>query len=287
MIRRSRSRLLALTVLLVALATGCTQFNLRKSMNEAHRLFNQKKYEEAVTAYEKVLTIDSSNWTAKFQIALAYMALYHPGSNHPKDKEFATKAIAGFEGLLNVPAPDAATEEKVREYYSAMLASAEEFDKAIAYYEAILAKEPKNTKAVEKLATLYHDDKKQFSPAMKYYEMLAELEPTKEHFYIVGQRYWNRSFNGAKEGTISIEERQNCINKGMEYLDKAMKLDPNYFEPTIYQSLLWRQKQQVAQDLGDLVTANDAFQKAEELKKKAVEIRAKQPKNTPAVPNPA
>ncbi len=278
-------RLLTLVLLaaMVALTVGCDGLTIRKATNEGHRLFNQQKYLEAITAYEKILKLDPKNWVANYQIALAYTALYHPGSTHPMDKEYAEKATKGFEAMLQMTPPSPEAMEKVRDYYLAVLNSSEQYDKAIEYYEALLKAEPNNIKVLEKLAVLYYEKRKVFTPAMQAYEKLAELDSqNKERWYTVGQRYWNRSYSGNKEGTISIEERQLAITKGMEALDKALKLDPEYMEAIAYYNLLWRERSQVLNSLGDLVGANEAFQKAEDLKKRAVEIRDKKKAAKPA-----
>lgn len=271
-----RPKTLVLLIAMITLTVGCDGLSIRKATNEGHRLFNQQKYLESITAYEKILKIDPKNWLAHYQISLAYTALYHPGSTHPMDKEYAEKATAGFEAMLQMTPPKPQDMEKVREYYVALLSSSEQYDKAIEYYEALLKAQPNDIKVLEMLAVLYYDKRKVFTPAMQAYEKLADIDPSNPvRWYTIGQRYWNRSYSGNKEGTISIEERQLVITKGMEALDKALKLDPEYMEAIAYYNLLWRERSQVLQMLGDNVGANEAFDKAKELQKRAIEIRDK------------
>ena len=278
-----RPKTLVLLVAMIALTVGCDGLSIRKATNEGHRLFNQQKYLESITAYEKILKIDPKNWLAHYQIALAYTALYHPGSTHPMDKEYAEKATAGFEAMLQMTPPKPQDMEKVREYYMALLNSSEQYDKAIEYYEALLKAQPNDIKVLEMLAVLYYDKRKVFTPAMQAYQKLAELDPQNPvRWYTIGQRYWNRSYSGNKEGTISIEERQLVITKGMDALDKALKLDSEYMEAIAYYNLLWRERSQVLQMLGDNVGANEAFDKAKELQKRAIEIRDKKKSQKPA-----
>lgn len=270
--------LLVTSLAVFSMTTGCDFIGKRKALNEGHRLFRAEKYTEAIEAYKKVLAIAPKDWDASYQIAVAYTALYHPGSLHPVDKEYAEKATTGFEELLQMNPPSDRPEamDKVREYYVALLTSSEQYDKAIEYYEALRKATPNDVKVLEKLAVLYYDKKRQFTPAMEAYIKLAEIDPqNRERWYTIGQRYWNRSYTGNKEGTISIEDRQICISKGMEALDKALKLDPEYMEAIAYYNLLWRERSQVLQMLGDLVGANEAFQKAEELKNRASELNKK------------
>ncbi len=268
--------LLVTTLLLVSFAARGDETQRQAAFDAANRLFNQQKYQESIVAFEKVLEHEPNDWAAHYQVALAYTALYHPGSTNPLDQEYARRATAEFEQLLQmsppIDQPDA--KEKVVEYYLAMLSSSEQYDKAIEYYETLRVQSPFDLKVLEMLGVLYYDKKRVFKPAMEVYERLAELDPrNRERWYTVGQRYWNRAYTGNKEGTISVDERLNCIKWGMAALDEALRLDPDYMEAIAYYNLLWREQSQVLRQLGDDAGADAAFEKAQELQKRAIALR--------------
>jgi tetratricopeptide (TPR) repeat protein len=129
-------------------------------------------------------------------------------------------------------------------------------------------------KAIEMLVELYYNKNHEFKPAMELYERLAELDSRNpERWYTVGQRYWNRAYTGNKEGTISVDERLNCIKWGMAALDEALRLDPDYMEAVAFYNLLWREQSQVLRQLGDDVGAYAAFERAKDLEKRATVLR--------------
>src|SRR5262245_12738604 len=113
----SRKRL-GILVLLVALAgtARCNTIRERVLLNNGHKLFKAQKYEEAIEEYKKILAFDKDNWAANYQIAMSYLAMYHPGSTHPKDLEYADKAMAGYEALMKLQAPRPEIAQKVEDY---------------------------------------------------------------------------------------------------------------------------------------------------------------------------
>ncbi len=272
MSRRSLS-FLAAAALTVVLA-GCDTVQMHYLMNEGNKLYTAQKYDEAVATYQKVLRIAPDDWQANYQIAVSYLASYHPGSTHPKDLKYADDAIQALERLMKLKAPDEATVEKVRSYYVGLLSAANMTDKAISFYDGLLKQDPRNPVNAAQLAQLYAK-KGDFPNALKYFEKRAEMEPAnKEAWYTIGVVCWERSYRGGV--TVSMEERQQLIDKGMAALKKALSLDPEYFEALSYVNLLYREQAKVLQASGNLEGAQKATADADAIVKKAVEIRKKQ-----------
>ncbi|MFN7967286.1 MAG: hypothetical protein U0V87_16535 [Acidobacteriota bacterium] len=266
--------LLVITVLLLTnVAHGGDDAARRALVEKAQKLFRASRFEEAIEVYRQVLETAPHDWEANYRIALAYTVLYHPGSTDPLDKEYVDKATAGFEALLQMTPPSPEDMDKVRNYYMAVLDSSEQYDKAIEYCRMLLEAQPNDISTLERLAVLYYEKQKVFTPAMQVYEKLAELDPkNRERWFAIGQRYWNRSYVGSKEETISIDERQRCIDLGMRAMDEALRLDQNYLEALAYYGLLWHERSQVLQMLGDTIGADEARARAEDLKQKVLEV---------------
>lgn len=270
---------MALAVLLSGAAASCSSFKIRAAMGQGNRLYKAEKYEEAIAEYKKILEIDPDHWDANYQTAMSYLAMYHPGSTHPKDKEYAERAAEYFERLLTkLQAPSPQVREKVQNYYLGLLTSADQADKAAAYMEGLLEKDPKNTALMGQLAQIYIK-KGDFANALKTYKMKAELEPNnKENWYTIGVLCWARSYHGKM--ALPLQEREQAVAQGMEALEKALALDPDYFEAVSYLNLLYRQKQEILQTYGRLEEAQKAYLKAEELLSRALELRKKQQQPT-------
>lgn len=264
---------LMLGVLALAL-TGCDSIRFRYYMNEANKAFKSQRYEEAIGLYQKVLSVAPSDWTASYQVAVSYLAMYHPNSTHPKDLEYAGKAATALEKLLAMKAPDNETAEKVRGFYIGLLQANNQADKAITFYEELVKKEPNNAVFAAQLAGLYAK-KPDFPNALKWFQKRAELEPTnKEAWYTIGVLCWERSAKGGL--LVSDQERQETlIPTGMKSLEKAISLDPDYFESLVYINLLYREKAKLASAAGDQAAFQEAMDKSKEFTQKAQEARKK------------
>ncbi len=277
-----KGRAVALGVLLAGTAISCGTLKIRMAMGEGNRLYKAERYEEAIAEYKKILDIDPDHWDANYQIAMSYLAMYHPGSTHAKDKEYADRASEYFERLLTeLEAPSPEVREKVQNYYLGLLTSADRADRAADYLQGLLAKDPRNTGLMAQLAQIYMK-KGDFPSALKYYKMKAELEPgNKENWYTIGVLCWARSYHG--KATVSVVEREQAVAEGMQAIEKALAIDPDYFEAVSYLNLLYRQKQEILQTYGKLQEAQEAYLKAEELLARAMELRKKQAQAAPAV----
>ena len=92
--KTSRSWLALPIVAAIFLAPACTRFKEQVLLKKGNELYTAQKYEEAIKQYEQLLKLDPTSWDGNYLTAVSYLALYHPGSEHPKDKEFAEKGLA-------------------------------------------------------------------------------------------------------------------------------------------------------------------------------------------------
>jgi tetratricopeptide (TPR) repeat protein len=149
---------------------------------------------------------------------------------------------------------------------------------AIGYFEDYLKKTPKDTAAMQKLAFLYAKSGK-FNESLQWYQRRAQVEPNNaEAYYVIGVICWEKSY---KFADVTHEEREKLIKTGMDALDRAIKINPNYADAYLYMNLLYREKaKQISLDPAtvpeDKVDEyNSYLAKAKELLDKAQEIRKK------------
>lgn len=271
--RTSRSWLVLPILAAIVLGQGCQKVRETALMKKGNELYTAQKYDEAIQQYAEILKIDPTSWDANYLTSVSYLALYHPGSEHPKDKEYAEKGLAAFEKTLQLTAPDPDVREKTEKFYLSFLDSTGDKDKAIAYLEKQLAGRPNDLALINQIATLYQK-KGDFRKALEYFEKRANMDPTnKETWYTLGVNCWARSYHGTKNGTVSQEEREAVVERGIKALDKALELDPNYFEALSYINLLYREKSQALRDVGKNLESAEAWTKADEYQKKAIELQ--------------
>ena len=263
----------ALAVALMVVTSGC-KFQERMHLKNGNALLNAQKYEQAIEEYKKLLAVNPDSWDGNYNTAISYLALYHPGSEHPKDKEYAQKGIAAFEKTLSLTPPSDEAREKTEKFYLGFLDSTGEKDKAIAYLEGQLKQRPTELPLINQIANLYQK-KGDFENSLNYFEKRAQMEPnSKEAWYTLGVNCWARSYHGGV--TVSQEERERVVDRGIAAFEKALAIDPNYFDALSYINLTYREKSKALAAVGRIDEANAAYQKAEEYKKKATDLRAAQ-----------
>lgn len=254
----------------LTLSVACESVQVRVHLKHGNQLYNAQKYEEALAEYQKILALEPDDWKANYLTAASYLALYHPGSTHPKDVEYAEKAIAAFERCLALQAPKEEL-EKVRNFYLGLLTQTNKIDKAAAYLEGLLKQAPQDTSLMTQLAGLY-TKQGDFNRALQYYEMRTQADPSnKEAWYTVGVVCWDRSYHGGPQ--ISQEEREQVIERGIAALKKALELDPRYFEALSYINLLYKEKSKALVVVGKYDEAREAYATSDEYMKKALEVR--------------
>lgn len=253
---------------------GCAKLNAKREVKEGNDLYKAKKYEEAVQKYKSALEKDPSLDTVYLNLGLTYMALYVPGSTHPKDMEYVENAVAAFKEYQKRYPDDA----KVNEYLVTMYLNADRKEDAIKYFEEQLSKDPSNTAFMQKLAFLYAQTGK-FDEALKWYQRRANVEPDNpEAYYIIGVICWEKSY---KFADVTPEERERLVRIGQDALEKAIKINPNYSDAFLYMNLIYREKAKlismdpsnVPEDRVD--EYNSLLEKAKEFQEKAIQLRQK------------
>jgi tetratricopeptide (TPR) repeat protein len=270
----SRSWLALTIVAAIVIGTGCQKFKETALLKKGNELYTAQKYEEAIAQYDELVKLNPKSWDGNYLTAVSYLALYHPGSEHPKDKAYAEKGIAAFERTLELTPPSPDDREKTEKFYLSFLNSTGDKDKAIAYLEKQLASRPNDLVLINQIATLYQKNGN-FTKALEYFEKRANMDPkNKETWYTLGVNCWARSYHGGV--AVSQEEREQVVDKGIAALDKALAIDPNYFDALSYINLIYREKAKALAAVGKNAEAGQAYAKADEYQKQAIDLRKAQ-----------
>ncbi len=98
----------------------------------------------------------------------------------------------------------------------------------------------------------------------------ASLAPDNPQGYqLVATYYWEKT---SKDHRLSDAQKKDYINQGLQNVDKALQLNPNYVDAIIYKGLLYRQQALVEKDRAKQLQLLDD---AGTLQKKAIELRKK------------
>ena len=251
----------AVTSLLMVVGAGCTQLKARDRVNKGVHAFKAAKYAEAVDHFQAATEIDPTFDTARLYLATAYYQQYIPGAESPENLAMASKAR-------------------------------DEYNK-------VLEKDPKNALALASIASLFFHQKK-WDEAEQWNKRLIEADAkNKEGHYTLGVIAWTRSFSKrmearaklgmkpedpgpVKDAKVRAELRAELlpmVDSGIEHLQQALGIDPEYDDAMAYMNLLHRERADMQNDVAeykkDVAAADDWVEKTMEVKKVKQERAAK------------
>jgi len=254
------ARLTVLAALLCALGTttGCNFLKSRDQLTKGVAAFKSAQYEQATNFFQKAVELDPKNGTAKLYLATTYASQVVPNLTTPDNLAMANKAISGFQEYLQTTPDDVTALKQI----ASINRNIQKFDLAKEYELKVIAA-PKAT------------------------------DPDKsEAYYIVGVVDWTLAYKNAlnvlagegmttvngltgdpkksKNACAKIEEQNTAlVTEGMDVLNKAIALNPNYDDAMQYLQLMYRLKAE--QECGgnadaarkqDLASADEWSQKA-------------------------
>ncbi len=269
---RSRLRLVMAVgglVLLGTTLTGCQrvvdQFKAKQMIRKGNTYFKEQLYEDALKQYEAAMKLDPTEVRIKKFVAMANMAVYSPGSQHPKDLQALETAIKNFKEYLAVKPQD----EGAAKFLVTTYMNSRRYDDAIQYFKDLIKAQPTNRQAVQTIAMLYAK-KGDFEQSMEWQDNLSKLDPTNaEVFYTIGVTCWDKAYNTPPD-QMDGEARKALVDRGMAALEKANTLRADYFEAMLYVNLLYREYAKLE---NDPAKKQELLDKAAEWQTKALAAR--------------
>ncbi len=268
---RSPRVAVAALVLLAASLSGCNKIKARQEIKKGNEFFKATQYQAALANYLEAQRLDPGEKRLDKFIGETYMALYQPGSKHPKDLEFAGNAIKRLQSYLAAYPND----KKVREYLVSMYLALDRYDDAIGFYQDLLKSNPNDVKAMTSLAAMYFK-KGDFQSGLEWEKKRAALEPQNpEPYVMVGVQAWDRSYHYPD---IPPDVRAKIIGDGMDALQMALKIKPENFDALTYMNLLYREKAKIEPDDAK---KQEYVAEADKYRQQALDLRKKSLATTP------
>lgn len=266
-----------LAALLLVSAVGCGKVQARAELKKGNSYYQQEQYSKAMDRYQKGLELDPDATFAWRSLGLSALALYRPGDEDPKNKQYATTAIDAFEKYL-AEYPD---DEKVEDYLMATYVNAEKYQEALAFIDRRLQEKPE---AAAKLQTSRINILTKADRLEEAFKMVSNLQGDEKAkaLYSIGTMAWDKAYHDP--GQLDYESKNQLIDMGIDAEKQALAVKPDYVEAMIYYSLLLREKAKVETDgtkrLEYQAEADTWLKKALELRKKKAAQPAPAPANT-------
>ncbi len=250
---KSKAVMVLAIAAMTVFATSCEKLKARDQLNKGVQAFKSAQYPAAVECFKTAVNYDPSFATARLYLATAYMQQYIPGADSPENMQMAQAAYDQF--------------------------------------QKVLAQDPKNELAVASIASLLFNEKK-LDEAAQWYQRLIQLNPkNKEAYYTLGVIAWTKALVSDGEARAKLGMKPDdpgplkdkkvraevaakngpIVDEGINDLNKALGIDPEYDDAMAYENLLYRQKADLEDSSeaykADTDKANDFFQKTIDTRK--------------------
>jgi tetratricopeptide (TPR) repeat protein len=205
-------------------------------------------------------------------------------------KKVRTNTLAALAGIYSEPPKQDDT--KAFEYMSQLLQEApndtknlyaianlhEKFNQipeAATAYKKVVELNPSDAKACGALAAFYNkplwDSRSRFDEAIDTLERCASLDPNDASgFYKVATFFWDKAY---RDPMLNDQQKDEYANKGLDAIDKSLKVKPDYWEALISKGLLYRVKASVAKNPKERA---EFLEQAATLQKLALDMRKQQ-----------
>jgi tetratricopeptide (TPR) repeat protein len=231
---------------------------------------NKAHLDEAIKQYRASLEANTGATEnlkkARFNSLAALTAIY---SDAPY-KDF-DQALSFAEQLVKENPTDAKNLFAMANLYEKF----EKIDKAEETYKKVTEVNPNDPKACAALAGFYNkalwNGRSRFDDAIGTLQRCATIDPNDPTgFYKVAVFFWDKAF---RDPLITEKQKDEFADKGLESIDKALAIKPDYVDGLVYKGLLLRVKAQVTNNMR---LRKEYLEQAATMAKQAKELRAQQ-----------
>jgi tetratricopeptide (TPR) repeat protein len=249
--RLSRSRIcaIAILVLFVGAGAGCSligKVRAKNELNEAAKAYKEGHFEDAEQHARKALAFDPDNRTATIFVARIVHQQYKPGVDAPDNIQKARDAIEAYKRVLQI--------------------------------------DPKSEEAFQAISYLYaaikDDDNLRQWISARANDSNETNEKRADAYAILAGKDWDCSYKVtelpevkvvATEGKVNYQKPkdpkdfdriQQCVTRGLEEAETAIKYDPN-------NEKAWSYKTNLLMEAAKIATMNSEADKASQYEKQA------------------
>ena len=244
-------------------------------------LYQQQEFKKAAALYEEAIANDPGLSVAYFYLANSYDNLFKPSrKGEPENDAYLTKAVeyyklAGeketdktlrtrsFQFLIAAYGPDKLNDPAQQEpivnrmiqldpqdpdnYFALAKIREDAGDYPKAEEVLLQAKQarPNDPQVYLQLAGFYNRQE-EFEKTIEALTQRAAIEPNNpEAYYTISTYYWDKAY---RDFRLKEPEKKEFVLKGVEQVDKALQLKPDYMEALTYKNLLLRLQANLEKD---------------------------------------
>jgi len=263
---RKPGAILSAAALLLALgAAGCAKLKARDDLNKGVQAYNNAQFEQAIEYFKDATENDPKLTNAQLFLAQAYAQQYIPGAPSEENKRNGEQAIAVWKKVLDSNPNNTTALAGIGSMYYSMAGSPfnrDMMEQAKSYQEKALALNPNDATAYYWIGVIDYwiafrsNAQLRADYNQKAKKPLRPLDPLP-----------------AKVRDDFVQKEGDTVKEGMDNLNHALQIKPDYANAMAYLNLLLREKADMEGD----PAARDADEKqADQLLDKVKEINQRQ-----------
>jgi tetratricopeptide (TPR) repeat protein len=279
-----------------------------KAFKDANQAYQHQDYKKSAELYEDALKANPSLVQAYFYLGNSYDNLWKPSKKgDPANDALLAKAADNYQKSAEKLTSDKPENAKLKTLSLQYLVATYGSDKlndpgrSAPVVQRMIEMDPSDPQNYFVLAKIYEDSNdfakaeqtlqqaKQAKPndssvymqlagfynrrgqfdktidALKQRAAISQNDP--EAFYTIATFYWDKAF---RDKTLKDPVKRDYAQKGLEAVDHALQIKPDYLEALVYKGLLLRLQAALEKDRGKQL---DLIKQAEDLQKKAESLR--------------
>ncbi|HZU08410.1 MAG TPA: tetratricopeptide repeat protein [Pseudacidobacterium sp.] len=210
---------------MLTMVTGCNRLKARDQLNKGVAAYKNARYEEAIGHFQNAVNLDPSLPMAKLYLATAYAQQVVPDLKTPENLKNANLAIEGFQDVLKKDPKDVSSLKGIASLYFQI----DEFDKAKEWQQKVLAVDPQDAEAAYTIGVIDWG--------------IAHKNQVEALSAVGLQDQGDGNPKMPKAACQKLAEQNGpLVSEGLEYLQKALTIRPNYDDAMAYMNLMYRQK---------------------------------------------
>jgi len=277
----------------------------KRAFKDGNVQYAQQEYKKAAVLYEEAIAADPQVQYAHFFLANSYDNLYKSSRKGEKENDaFLEKAIQYYRKAAEVE-KDTIYKKRAMEYLVAAYGPDKMNDPA--QQEPIVNKmielDPQDVTNYFALAKIYEDAgdyqkaedvlskakqarpndpqvylqmagffnrQEEFEKTIDALKQRSAIEPNNpEAYYTISTYYWDKAY---RDFRLKENEKKDFVMKGLEQVDKALQLKPDYMEALTYKNLLLRLEANLEKDAAK---QQALIKEADKLRDEAMDLKKK------------
>ena len=220
-------------------ATGCSKLKARDQLVKGIQEFKAGHYETAIDHFQQSVALDPTYPNAKTYLATAYSYQVQPNNNTPQNLAIAQKAIDGFTEALQSDPNNADDYRQLASIHRNIMA----FDQSRNDELKVIQLDPKDSEANYSVGVIdFQKADKNANDLLKANKITDDLKGNAKIPLKVCQQL--------------AQENSGLLDSSLQYLNRAVEINPNYDDAMQYLNLDMRRK-------ADIECGNDEARKSD------------------------